>query len=76
MTFPGFPGVLPFFQVFQVEWEPCLEHGLAIITESSSSLYLNYTTSFVKVQIRSDAPSHTIPDTVFLPYVLNWVKLV
>ena len=23
MIFPGFPGVLSFFQVFQVEWEPC-----------------------------------------------------
>ena len=22
MTFPGFPGVLSFFQFFQVEWEP------------------------------------------------------
>ena len=24
MIFPGFPGVPSFFQVFQVEWEPCL----------------------------------------------------
>ena len=24
MIFPGFPGVLSFFQVFQVEWKPCL----------------------------------------------------
>ena len=24
MIFPGFPGVLPFFQVFQVKWEPCV----------------------------------------------------
>ena len=24
MIFPGFPGVLSFFQVFQVEWEPCV----------------------------------------------------
>ena len=23
MIFPGFPGVVSFFQVFQVEWEPC-----------------------------------------------------
>ena len=23
MIFPVFPGVLSFFQVFQVEWEPC-----------------------------------------------------
>ena len=23
MIFPGFPGALSFFQVFQVEWEPC-----------------------------------------------------
>ena len=26
MIFPGFPGVLSFFQVFQVEWEPCIVH--------------------------------------------------
>ena len=37
-----------------------LEHGLAIITESFSPLNLNYTTSFVKVQI-SDTTGHTIP---------------
>ena len=24
MIFPGFPGVLSFSQVFQVEWEPCI----------------------------------------------------
>ena len=24
MIFPGFPGVPSFFQVFQVEWEPCI----------------------------------------------------
>ena len=27
MIFPGFPGVLSFFQVFQVEWEPCLQQN-------------------------------------------------
>ena len=26
MIFPGFPGVLSFFQVFQVEWEPCFQN--------------------------------------------------
>ena len=26
MIFPGFPGVLSFFQVFQVEWEPCVHN--------------------------------------------------
>ena len=26
MIFPGFPGVLSFFQVFQVEWEPCVQN--------------------------------------------------
>ena len=41
-----------------------LEHGVAIITESFSPLNLNYTTSFVKVWIRSDMTSHAIPDTV------------
>ena len=39
-------------------------------------LNLNYTTSFVKVQIRSDTPSHAIPDAVYLPCALNWAKLV
>ena len=24
MIFPGFPGILSFSQVFQVEWEPCI----------------------------------------------------
>ena len=37
-----------------------LEHRLAIVEESFSPLSLDYTTSFVKVQIRSDATSHTI----------------
>ena len=53
-----------------------LEHGLEIITESFSPLNLNYTTSLVKVWIRSDTTSHTIPDAVYLPCVLNWPKLV
>ena len=30
MIFPGFPGVLSFFQVFQVEWEPWFDPNLAI----------------------------------------------
>ena len=33
MIHPGFPGVLSFFQVFQVEWEPwdvSTEHRLLI----------------------------------------------
>ena len=38
-----------------------LEHELAIIAESFSPLNLNYTTSFVKDQTRSDATSHDIP---------------
>ena len=37
-----------------------LEHMLAIVTD------LDYTTSLVKVWIRSDATSHTFPDTVHL----------
>ena len=48
-----------------------LDHGLAIIT-----LSLNYTTPLVKIWIRSDMPSSTIPDTVYLPCALNWDKLV
>ena len=27
MIFPGFPGVLSLFQVFQVEWQPCNHYG-------------------------------------------------
>ena len=38
-----------------------LEHGMAIVTETFSPLYLHYTTSFVKVQTRSDVTSHAIP---------------
>ena len=53
-----------------------LEYGLAIVTESFSPLDLNYTTSFVEVQTRSDVTSHAIPDTVYLACTLNWAKLV
>ena len=53
-----------------------LEYGLAIITNSFSLHNLNYITSLVKVQIRSDMTSHAIPDTVYLPCVLNCTKLV
>ena len=48
-----------------------LEHGLAIVTESFGPLNLNYTTSFVKIQMRSDVTSHAIPYTVYLPCTLN-----
>ena len=37
-----------------------LEYGLAIVIESFSLLYLDYTASFLKVQIRSDATSHIL----------------
>ena len=40
MIFPGFPGVLSFFQVFQVEWEPCyLLLTLASVRSHSIVLY-------------------------------------
>ena len=48
-----------------------LEYGLAIVTESFSSLNLYHTTSFVKVWIRSDIPSYAIPDAVYFPATLN-----
>ena len=53
-----------------------LMYGLAIVTESFSPLDLDYTTSLVKVQIRSYMTSNTILDSVYLPYTLNWLKLV
>ena len=53
-----------------------LDHGLTIVTKSFSSLDLDYTTSFVKIQTRSDAISHTILDNVYLSCTLNWSKLV
>ena len=53
-----------------------LEHGLVIVTKSFSPLNLDYTVSFLKVQIRSDATSYTIPNTVYLSCALNWAKLV
>ena len=28
MIFPDFPGVPSFFQVFQVEWEPCKQYQM------------------------------------------------
>ena len=34
MIFPGFPGILSFFQVFQVKWEPCL--GFTLGTYAST----------------------------------------
>ena len=52
-----------------------LEHRLATATEIFSPLDLDYTTSFVKVQTRSDVTSHTILDTVYLPCALNWFEL-
>ena len=62
-------------------WYPSLtfvhynsEHRLAIVTESFCPLNLYHTTSFVKVQIRSNATSHAIPDTVYFlcQTGLNW----
>ena len=52
-----------------------LEHGLIVI-ESFSLLNLDYITSFVKVQTRSEITSYDIPNTVNLPCALNWAKLV
>ena len=52
------------------------EHGLVIVIESFSLLNLDYITSFVKVQTRSEITSYAIPNTVNLPCVLNWAKLV
>ena len=43
-----------------------LEQGLAIVIESFNPLDLSYTTSSVKVWIRSDVTGHAIPDTVYL----------
>ena len=57
-----------------------LEDGLAIMTESFSALYLDYITSFVKVQTRGYVTSHTMPDTVFVMYTklaqngLDWLQ--
>ena len=49
-----------------------LEHELVIVTQSFTPLNLDYTTSFVKVWIRSDATSHAIPDVVYLPSHWAW----
>ena len=50
MIFPGFPGVPSFFQVFQVEWEPCHMHS--VLTPHPKQC----------VQIQGDAHIH-VPDT-------------
>ena len=40
MIFPGFPGVLSFFQVFQVEWEPCSQgHSMASLFSPAAPFY-------------------------------------
>ena len=41
MIFPGFPGVLSFFQVFQVEWEePCSQgHSMACLVSPAAPFY-------------------------------------
>ena len=39
MIFPGFPGVLSFYQVFQVEWEPCLRVEEAFKMKMASYVY-------------------------------------
>ena len=36
MIFPGFPGGLSFFQVFQVEWEPWSLNVSGISTQTTS----------------------------------------
>ena len=44
MIFPGFPGVLSFFEVFQIEWDPCLYTEILAPTEAvgnSSQLQRN-----------------------------------
>ena len=44
MIFPGFPGVLSFFQVFQVEWEPCNENIL--FSQESKILHVTVLESY------------------------------
>ena len=46
MIFPGFPGVLSFFQVFQVEWESWINIAL-LQTLFSSRMVLTVCLSFV-----------------------------
>ena len=41
MIFPGFPGVLSFFQVFQVEWEPWLFFSSALRKICLSPTYVD-----------------------------------
>ena len=45
MIFPGFPGALSFFQVFQIEWEPC-----NFIIVSKAYYFLKITCYYFKVQ--------------------------
>ena len=44
MIFPGFPGILSFFQVFQVEWKPW-------ITSTENSLNLSNIESTIPEKI-------------------------
>ena len=40
MIFPGFPGVLSYFRVFQVEWEPCQYPDGAFTPTMNTGYYL------------------------------------
>ena len=71
-----------FANQYVIRWFKCkfkppnnLEHWLAIATESFSPLDLDYTTSLIKVWIKSDMISNAISDCVYLSCALNCAKL-
>ena len=67
MIFPGFPSVLSFFQVFQVEWEPCLQNNM---TEYCCLFYLlcKYTPCFLVIPYfnNQDITHHLTREEYFL----------
>ena len=64
MIFPGFPGVLSFFQVFQVEWEPCFHlHQNYLVENEEFSWRRN-------VYIENDIKHSSLNSITNLTYIL------
>ena len=87
MIFPGFPGVLSFFQVFQVEWEPCIlltgdreiNHRLEITSDSVYSLRVQFQGQFRDflfpfIMCIRPAADQTRQNNAYSQYALHKIK--
>ena len=68
MIFPGFPGVLSFFQVFQVEWEPWLPHHLTI-GNTNNVLWVG---GHLSMYICSNSEFREVSRHRLGPAIVNW----